>query len=79
MLGTRYYTNRFEHSLSYKRDDGSRMEAGVVHIPGAKEPIVSLAQFEPGAVEPTSQIEFSLEELRARYAFFSRLKADGLF
>jgi hypothetical protein len=70
--------NQFEHSLTYVRDDGLKVEVALIHLPGS-EPVFRAATFEEGQDEPVSiSPVHSLEEIRMRAAFYEQLKADGL-
>jgi len=69
--------NKFEHALTYEIN-GQRREVALIHRPGNREDKVGVATFEAGQDEPTI-MEYTLEELRVRYDYFSKLKARGLF
>ena len=73
--------NQFEHSLSYQRGNGERMEVAFIHIPGS-EPVLQAALFvgdtnengEPFSIGPA----LSVAEVTLRYEFYAKLKAEGL-
>lgn len=73
-----YRENQFEHSMTYTRDDGLKVEIALIHLPG-KTPVFQAATFVPGQDEPVSTSpEHSLEEIRMRAKFYRQLEAKGL-
>lgn len=73
-----YRENTFEHSLTYTREDGLRVEIALIHLPG-KIPVFQAATFVSDQEEPVSSSpEHSLEEIRMRSAFYKELEAKGL-
>lgn len=69
--------NVFEHSLSYTREDGKRVEMALTHIPDTT-PFASIATFNKDADEPESLSELTLEEARYLFAFLGKLEGLNL-
>lgn len=73
----KFRENIFEHSLSYTREDGKRVEMALTHIPGST-PFVSIATFNSNEDEPESLSELTLEEARYLFAFLGKLEGLNL-
>src|SRR5690242_7576498 len=76
--------NTIEHCLSYTKQDGTKVEIALVHVPGMAEPIFAVAEYPPaeeGSEDiptPSTLLEVSLAELRVRFHFLEQLFEAGV-
>lgn len=84
-LQTSVYVNQndSEHCLSYNRQDGSRVEMALIHVPG-QELTFATAIYPPSSNDsddipvPKEIVKLSIDELRVHFAWVEHLFAEGI-